>query len=230
MTSPAPEPSPDSSPDPSPDPSPASQDPPLISEPSPEGSEGPTPSKTLTATPAPDAAGDEGLARGPAQSATASATDNRFRPLELTVTVGTKVVWTNVGQNLHTVTANDRTFDSGTLEGGQTFAVTFDEVGHFPYYCQIHGEPGSGMFGLVIVRPAKDEGTGVPPTGPSDDTAATGLDPTSLALLAASLGLGLASLRAGRAKSRKEVMRSDQGCTSGNAIRILEEGERYEKG
>jgi hypothetical protein len=123
--------------------------------------------------------------------------------MELTVAAGTRVVWTNVGQNPHTVTANERAFDSGTLESGETFAVSFDDVGRVPYYCQIHGEPGSGMFGLVIVRPAQDEGKGAPPTGSTDDLAATGLDPTSLALLAGSLGVGLLSLLMGRARSGK---------------------------
>ncbi|MGQ0669935.1 MAG: cupredoxin domain-containing protein [Actinomycetota bacterium] len=84
----------------------------------------------------------------------AAAVDNRFQPMQLTVTIGSRVVWTNEGQNPHTVTADDRAFDSGTLESGQTFAVIFDEIGRVPYYCQVHGEPGSGMFGVVIVRAA----------------------------------------------------------------------------
>ncbi|MEX0985204.1 MAG: plastocyanin/azurin family copper-binding protein [Actinomycetota bacterium] len=164
----------------------------------------PTPSDEAPATsPTPAGAAGEGRARAGDRTA-AAAQDNRFAPRELTVTAGTGVVWTNEGQNLHTVTADDRAFDSGTLQSGQNFAVTFDTVGRFPYYCQIHGEPGSGMFALVIVQPAQVEGTGSPPPGPTDDTggtAATGFDPTWLALLAGSLGVGLLSLRLGRARS-----------------------------
>jgi len=108
-------------------------------------------------------------------------------------------VWTNEGQNPHTVTANDRAFDSGTFESGQTFSVTFDQVGQVPYYCQIHGEPGSGMTGVVIVRAAPEEEEGVSPTPGSDGLPATGVDPIPLVILALVLAItGLAALRAAR--------------------------------
>lgn len=130
-----------------------------------------------------------------------SAVDNEFRPSQLTVTVGTRVVWTNEGQNPHTVTADDRAFHSGTLESGRTLSVTFDEVGTIPYYCQIHGEPGSGMFGVVIVEPAPagqgDQSPGATPS--SDALAGTGIDPIPLLLAALGVAVaGLLALRVGR--------------------------------
>lgn len=134
------------------------------------------------------------------QTASVDAIDDEFRPTSLTVTAGTTVVWTNQGQNPHTVTASDRAFDSGTLEPGQTFSVTFDEAGQVPYYCQIHGEPGSGMTGVVIVQAAPAEGgaEGTPAPG-SSDLPATGFDPIPLALAALVLAIaGLAVLRASR--------------------------------
>jgi len=127
-----------------------------------------------------------------------AAVDDEFRPTPLTVTVGTTVVWTNEGQNPHTVTANDRVFDSGTLEPGQTHSVTFDQVGQVPYYCQIHGEPGSGMTGVVIVQAVSEEGDEEPPPSGSGGLPATGADPISLAIVALALATaGLAALRAG---------------------------------
>jgi len=134
------------------------------------------------------------------QAASVAAVDDEFRAAQLTVTVGTTVVWTNQGQHPHTVTANDRAFDSGTLEGGQTFSVTFDEVGGVPYYCQIHGEPGSGMTGLVIVQAASEDGAdqGSPASG-SDPLAGTGLDPIPLGIAALGLAfVGLFAIRFGR--------------------------------
>ena len=129
-----------------------------------------------------------------------AAIDDEFRPTPLTVTAGTTVVWTNQGQNPHTVTANDRAFDSGTLEPGQTFSVTFDEAGQVPYYCQIHGEPGSGMTGVVIVQAAPAEGANEEPPAPgSDGLPATGFDPIPLAVAALVLAaLGLGALLAAR--------------------------------
>ena len=133
------------------------------------------------------------------QTVPVAAVDDEFRPTPVTVTVGTTVVWTNDGQNPHTVTANDRAFDSGTLEPGQTYSVTFDQVGQVPYYCQIHGEPGSGMTGLVIVQAAPEEEEGVSPSPGSGGLPATGVDPIPLAIAALLLAtLGLAALRASR--------------------------------
>ena len=128
-----------------------------------------------------------------------AALDDEFRPAQLTVNVGTTVVWTNEGQNPHTVTAADRAFDSGTLESGESFSVTFEEAGEVLYYCQIHGEPGSGMRGVIIVEaPAAEESDDVSPTTAPDVLAATGQDLMPLALVAVALAIsGLAALRVG---------------------------------
>jgi len=133
------------------------------------------------------------------QTVTVAAVDDAFRPTPVTVTVGTTVVWTNDGQNPHTVTANDRAFDSSTLEPGQTYSVTFDQVGQVPYYCQIHGEPSSGMTGLVIVQAAPEEEEGVSPSPGSGGLPATGAEPIQLAIAGLVLAIvGLAALRASR--------------------------------
>lgn len=135
-----------------------------------------------------------------------AAIDNAFRPMEITVPVGTMLVWTNAGHNPHTVTADDRAFDSGTLESGDTFSVTFDREGRVPYYCQIHGAPGSGMFGVVLVQAADGEEDEGPPT-PGEGLARTGLDPVSLGLTAVGLGVvGLLALGFARKRRPGEVM------------------------
>jgi plastocyanin len=91
------------------------------------------------------------------------AIDTAFRPEGITVTAGTKVTWTQVGDQPHSVSANDDTFDSapdcGPLDvercdqEGDTFSFTFEEPGEYPYYCRVHGLPsGRGMTGTVTVE------------------------------------------------------------------------------
>ncbi|MBW8012410.1 MAG: hypothetical protein FVQ83_14440 [Chloroflexi bacterium] len=78
--------------------------------------------------------------------------DSAFEGREITVSVGTTVVWTHSGNFPHTVTADDSSFDSGNMASGNAFSITYNEVGTFPYYCAYHGGPnGSGMSGVVIV-------------------------------------------------------------------------------
>lgn len=61
-----------------------------------------------------------------------------FQPPDLTVRVGAPVVWTNRDDVFHTVTADDRSFDSSTFTKGQTFRLTLDRTGSFPYFCAVH--------------------------------------------------------------------------------------------
>lgn len=77
-----------------------------------------------------------------------------FRPKQLAVPVGTRVVWTNDDEVEHTVTA---VADSGTtpqfsgvLEGkGKTFSFSFDRPGTFNYQCARH----TFMRGEIRVTP-----------------------------------------------------------------------------
>lgn len=76
-----------------------------------------------------------------------------FSPQTLTVHTGSTVTWVN-GTILHTVTADDGSFDSGYLGSGATFDVTFDTPGTYAYYCVPHGGPGGvGMAGTILVEP-----------------------------------------------------------------------------
>lgn len=66
---------------------------------------------------------------------------SRFSESELTVTAGTTVVFVNDDDVAHTVTSRDEAptvFDSGELGTGETFEVTFDRSGTYPYFCRIH--------------------------------------------------------------------------------------------
>jgi plastocyanin len=79
----------------------------------------------------------------------AAMVDNRFEPSHLTVTVGTTVTWTNHGNNAHTVTALDGSWDSGTLLSGDQFRHTFTAPGTYRFFCRQH--VFQGMGGTVVV-------------------------------------------------------------------------------
>ncbi|MBF6614691.1 MAG: cupredoxin domain-containing protein, partial [Chloroflexi bacterium] len=74
--------------------------------------------------------------------------DFEFSPSVVTVAVGTKVTWTEVGPTEHNTVSKDRLWDSGIMAIGQTFSYTFTKTGVYNYWCTIHSE----MLGQVTVR------------------------------------------------------------------------------
>ncbi len=64
--------------------------------------------------------------------------DFRFEPTVLNVTPGTVVTWMNQDAAPHTATAQDGSFDTGTLGKTQVSSITFDNPGDYPYYCKLH--------------------------------------------------------------------------------------------
>ncbi|HET7458122.1 MAG TPA: plastocyanin/azurin family copper-binding protein, partial [Gemmatimonadaceae bacterium] len=66
----------------------------------------------------------------------------------LEVVAGTTVEWTNGDPLAHTVTAVDRSFDSGLIQPGKTFRHTFAKPGSYAFYCMPH----PFMQGVVVVR------------------------------------------------------------------------------
>lgn len=70
-----------------------------------------------------------------------------FSPNPLEIKVGTTVTWTNNDSAPHTVTANDRSFESPRLDQGGTFTFTFTEPGTFEYFCEFH----PNMTATVVV-------------------------------------------------------------------------------
>ena len=62
----------------------------------------------------------------------------RFGPAAITVHVGDTITWTNADAAPHTATADDGSFDTGTLARGQSGSHTFTSAGTFAYHCTIH--------------------------------------------------------------------------------------------
>jgi plastocyanin len=61
-----------------------------------------------------------------------------YSPDPVRVQVGGKVIWQNMDSAPHTATADDGSFDTGTLEKGKLKSETFKEPGTYTYYCEIH--------------------------------------------------------------------------------------------
>ncbi|MGH2406482.1 MAG: plastocyanin/azurin family copper-binding protein [Candidatus Limnocylindrales bacterium] len=76
--------------------------------------------------------------------------DIAFKPADLSVKIGTTVIWTNKDSTAHNVKWNDGTTPSGPLATDQTYQRTFDTAGTFPYICAIHGP---SMSGTITVTP-----------------------------------------------------------------------------
>jgi plastocyanin len=91
-------------------------------------------------------------------SASASVTmgDFFFSPGSVTVAVGDTVTWHNTGQAPHTATANDGSFDTGTINAGGSGSHTFSSAGTFSYICTIH----PNMKGTVRVLSSSSGGSG----------------------------------------------------------------------
>jgi plastocyanin len=76
--------------------------------------------------------------------------DIKFLPAAVTAKVGQPIVWTVVGAVPHDVKASSgATFNSGTLNEGQTFTQTFSTPGTIKYFCTIHGP--ALMSGTITV-------------------------------------------------------------------------------
>lgn len=71
-----------------------------------------------------------------------------YEPASLTILEGDTVTWLNLDQVPHTATADDASWDSGTLNHGESWSHTFETAGVWDYYCVIH----PSMTGVIIVE------------------------------------------------------------------------------
>lgn len=74
--------------------------------------------------------------------------DFAFAPEEVVVAAGTTVTWTNQDDATHSVAVSALDEESDDLAQGDTFEITFDEAGEYPYLCGIH----NNMVGTVTVE------------------------------------------------------------------------------
>jgi FtsP/CotA-like multicopper oxidase with cupredoxin domain/plastocyanin len=100
--------------------------------------------------PAPTAAAQPARQAGSVRTVTIPVVDNRFTADDLEVPVGTKVVWVNRGQNIHTTTSLDGLWDSPSVERMGSFSFTFTKPGEYRYMCREHLL--QGMVGTITVK------------------------------------------------------------------------------
>ena len=72
------------------------------------------------------------------RSAKVEIVDFAYNPDPVQVETGGKVIWQNMDAAPHTATADDGSFDTGTLEEGKIKSETFKEAGTYTYFCEIH--------------------------------------------------------------------------------------------
>lgn len=81
------------------------------------------------------------------RSAKVEIEDFAYYPDPVTIEEGGKVIWQNEDSAPHTATAEDGSFDTGTLDEGKLKSETFKESGTYAYICSIHPD----MHGTVEV-------------------------------------------------------------------------------
>lgn len=119
--------------------------------------------------------------------------DFAFRPGTLTVHVGDTVSWANEDAAPHTATADDGSFDTGTLARGAGGSHAFASAGSFSYHCSIHPSMHGTVTVLASASAAPAPASSAPAAAPPTPTASaptlpnTGVNALGLALL----GFGL---------------------------------------
>ena len=84
----------------------------------------------------------------PATQHTVTIEGMQFNPPQLTVHRGERIVWVNKDLFPHTVTANDKAFDSGSIAADASWAFTPAKAGDYAYSCSFHPT----MKGIIKVQ------------------------------------------------------------------------------
>ena len=95
-----------------------------------------------------------------------------YDPPELAINVGDTVVWTNTGVAAHTVTANDRSWDSGFIPSGEAFSWTFTVEGTFTYTCAPHPWMRGSVTVVAAAPPEEQAGATEEEEFPTEEAAA----------------------------------------------------------
>ena len=107
-----------------------------------------TPRRTTTPTPTRPASPPRSTPRAQARTVRNGMKNLNFLQSRLQVTVGTTVEWKNNDPLPHTVTAVDKSFNSGLINPGKTYSRTFTKPGTYSYFCTPH----PFMKGVVVVK------------------------------------------------------------------------------
>lgn len=64
--------------------------------------------------------------------------DFDYSPKTISVNAGDSIEFVNQDTAAHTATADDSSFDTGTLNKGDKSTIKFDKPGTYSYYCRFH--------------------------------------------------------------------------------------------
>ena len=99
---------------------------------------GGSPAPAASAAPSPE----------PSPISTIHIRDFAYVPASVTIHPGQTVRFVQDDSTAHTVTAVDKSFDSGNLDKGKSWTHTFDKEGTYAYLCAYHPT----MRGTVVVK------------------------------------------------------------------------------
>jgi plastocyanin len=77
--------------------------------------------------------------------------DFAFKPPTVTIHAGETVLFVNDDGDAHTVSATDKSFDSGGLDTNERWRHTFAKAGTYSYFCELHPY----MKGTIVVTAAQ---------------------------------------------------------------------------
>jgi plastocyanin len=72
------------------------------------------------------------------EPSTSDPTSWSFDAPDLIAAAGQTILWTNIGGQTHTITADDASFDSGNIDPGGTFSFSPTNPGTYAYHCTPH--------------------------------------------------------------------------------------------
>jgi len=107
--------------------------------------------------------------------ATITISGTSFSPSTVTVQAGQPICWTWSQSIAHNVHADDDSFTSGAPANQGDFQITLNTPGTYGYHCQVHGSPGAGMHGTIVVQGSSGGDGGGGQSGPGT----IGLNPTA---------------------------------------------------
>lgn len=71
-----------------------------------------------------------------------------YQPASISTGRGSTIVWTNRDTVAHTVTADNGSFDSGSIAPGDSFEQRFDKSKSYSYTCSFHPQ----MKGIITIQ------------------------------------------------------------------------------
>jgi plastocyanin len=106
------------------------------------------PARTSPAAAAPRPAAPQQQQRAAPKTVSARIKNSAFSPSTIQVDAGSTVTWKNLDALVHTVTAADKSFNSGNIGADGAYSHTFTKPGSYAFICMLH----PFMKGTVVVK------------------------------------------------------------------------------